>query len=107
MCFESKEAAFAAVCQERDELRQIVDKQAVMNLKAAEQALELDGVKAERDAYLCALKQSGYACDICVYENYKSDCTGECQQCVEKCECYFCDKQSSRFVWIGEGGGHE
>ena len=42
----------AAVCKERDELRQIVEKQAAMNVRAAELVLELDQVKAERDALL-------------------------------------------------------
>lgn len=54
MCFESRDAAYAAVCQERDDLRQIVEKQAAMNQKAAELALELDSVKAERDALKAA-----------------------------------------------------
>ena len=50
MCFESRDAAYAAVCRERDELRQIVEKQARMNRTVALMALELDTVKAERDA---------------------------------------------------------
>jgi uncharacterized coiled-coil DUF342 family protein len=40
----------AAVCKERDELRHIVEKQAAMNQRVTELALELDTVKAERDA---------------------------------------------------------
>ena len=42
----------AAVCKERDELRQIVEKQADVNRRVTELALELDQVKAERDALL-------------------------------------------------------
>ena len=42
----------AAVCKERDELRQIVEKQAAMNVRVTELVLELDQVKAERDALL-------------------------------------------------------
>lgn len=42
----------AAVCKERDELRRICEKQAEANGKLAAMALELDDVKAERDALL-------------------------------------------------------
>ena len=42
----------AAVCKERDELRKIVEKQLRMNRSAVALALELDRVKAERDALL-------------------------------------------------------
>ena len=46
----------AAVCKERDELRQIVEKQAEMNGRVVAMALELDEVKAERDALLAKLE---------------------------------------------------
>lgn len=46
----------SAVCKERDELRQIVAKQADMNRRTTELALELDSVKAERDALLAKLE---------------------------------------------------
>lgn len=46
----------AAVCKERDELRRIVEKQARLNLVNAKLALELDEVKAERDALKAKLE---------------------------------------------------
>ena len=39
----------AAVCKERDELKLICEKQAEMNAKVAEMALELDKARAEID----------------------------------------------------------
>lgn len=48
----------SAVCKERDELKRIVKKQARMNSVMAQMALELDNVKAERDALLAQLKGS-------------------------------------------------
>ena len=49
MCFEKKDAAFAAVCKERDELRVICEKQARMNRSMAKMALDLDTMTADRD----------------------------------------------------------
>lgn len=50
MCYESREVAYAAVCQERDALRRMVVKQAELNQRVVDLALELDTVTAERDA---------------------------------------------------------
>lgn len=59
MCYETLREAYAAVCKERDELkkdcdvlRTIIDKQARLNRTVTLMALELDQVKAERDALL-------------------------------------------------------
>ena len=103
MCFESKEAAFAAVCQERDDLRQIVERQARMNRTAVELALELDAVKAERDAYLSALKFNGTACVVCAHIADEPDCSADCAACPTKCTCHTCDKHCSNFEWNGRG----
>lgn len=56
MCFDFRDAKYAKVCKERDELRQeneklkeICEKQVRMNRKAAEMALKLDTVTADRN----------------------------------------------------------
>lgn len=66
----------AAVCKERDELRQIVVKQADMNRRATELALELDEVKAERDALQKELHETKSELVHC--RNCKHRRTDEC-----------------------------
>ena len=109
MCFESKEAAFAAVCRERDELRQIVEKQAGLNQRVVDLALQLDAVTAERDAYLYAIKRFDSPCPICAHMNdAPPSCEADCDDCTAKCHCHACDKFHSNFVWIGgEAHGQE
>lgn len=47
MNYVISEDAYEAVCQERDALREICEKQAAMNARNAVLALELDDAKAE------------------------------------------------------------
>ena len=56
MCYEKRDEEFARVCQERDELKRICEKQAETNGRVVAMALELDEVKAERDALLAKLE---------------------------------------------------
>ena len=63
----------AAVCRERDDLKRICEKQAELNAKVAELALELDAVTAERDALLARLEnKSGKRSGLGLSDKYKT-----------------------------------
>lgn len=81
----------ASVCEDRDKLRQLCEKQAQMNLKVAKLALELDSVKAERDTAVKLLK------DVVTRH-------GECDGCVHSGMCHdpLCDtEEHNNWTWGG------
>ncbi len=52
MCFDKRDSVIANLCQERDQLRNLVQKQFEAYQQTVEMVLELDSVIAERDALL-------------------------------------------------------
>lgn len=71
MCFEFRDAEYASVCKERDELKrevenlkQIVEKQARMNRTTAKMALDLDKMTEERDRWESDYRDLESAFDI-------------------------------------------
>ena len=89
---------FAKVCQERDELKAALDG-AKLAMKALNE--KLVQVTAERDALEKALKSCDGCCAVCVHENDRPDCDGNCTGCKAKCHCYTCSRENENFVWVG------
>ena len=96
---------FAKVCRERDELKRELEElrekldaaiDGNVNLR-----IHMEKVQEERDALEKALKSCDGCCAVCVHENDRPDCDGNCTGCKEKCHCYTCSRKNENFVWVG------
>ena len=135
MCFETMNEAAARACKERDALRKKTAEQEkeILSLKeelqqarsiltekyeetlelleAAKSAqgllqIHLVKVQEERDALEKALKSCEGCCAVCVHENDRPDCDGNCTGCKAKCHCYTCSRENENFVWVGLEAEH-
>lgn len=94
--------------QEVEALKLICEKQAELCGRVAAMALDLDALKAERDAMLAVLRRQA-DCEVCLHDGTHVPCfetVGElhCATCAfEKGICCKCDNGSN---WEWNGGNH-
>ena len=79
-------------------LRVLSEKHSGVMGRFADQALELDTVKAQRDMLLQAMLSEGACCDVCGHGDEQVACEGDCEACQLECACKTCDGKNSGFV---------
>ena len=98
----------AAVCKERDELRQMLDAsikgQETLQKELHETKSDLQKANARLEEAVADMKTCCDCCSICGNTRSNPLCEGKCEHCQQDCKCKGCDEKASNFVWRGTEG---